>query len=557
MTERVSVFTSGQSDEDKIGRFIGGSSVSVVSSVIAGLFALGWAALMTRALGKEDYAIVGPYMQVFWIISTVVSMGIPHTLITFISHNAETDFEGARDIARQGTRLLLVFALAFCVLAAAAAAALHASGARDLLVWLCLLMILCIFSRQMFFSNYAALAGLQRMDLLSLTNVMFSISLPFLSLGYIALARRFAPGDDRFEVLAGTGGIGTAALISWLISLLIVSKTRLPARVLLTHSGPLTRWKQILTFGWTANVALIGNTVVSMLPPILVSYVMAQALGWYGPDRAANRAQAGVFSCAFTYAMAPMLVMGLTFALIPAMSEAESRGNRRLLNRYFNTSVKYCFSLCAMITAIYAAVIGEFVHFFTGGEYAVESVHALTLVMEMGIAASALFFLFLSMLIGLKRPAAAAWTVVGVILIEMSAMALTGRFTGSLIATAAAVAGSLATGAAILLYYLTARVRLVLRWGLFIPPVISALAAWGACVAVRPQGLAGFLSACALGVPVFFITDGLLGGFEPSDLATVRGTLHSLRMGFLAGPVNAAERVFRLSPFFPREENES
>lgn len=557
MTQNPSVFTSGESDEDKLGRFIGGSSVSVVSSFVAGLFALGWAALMTRVLGKDDYAIVGPYMQAFWILSTLVSMGVPHTLVTFISHNVETDFDAACDIARQGTRLLLFFALGFCIPAVAAIVFMHFTGVADLYVWLCAIMIVCVFTRQMFFSNYATLAGLQRMDLLSLSNIVFSISLPFLSLGYIVLARAMAPGDSRFEVLAGVGGIGTASLMSYLVSFLIVNKTRLPARMLLSFRGRLTRGREILTFGWVANVALMGNTVVGLMPPIYTSYAMAQGLRWYGPTLAANKIQAGIFSCAFTYAMAPMLVMGLTFALIPAMSEAEAQGNKTLLNRYFNTSVKYCFSICAMLTAIYAVVIGQFVHFFTGGEYAVAAVHSLTLVLESGMAAAALFFLFLSMLIGLKRPAVAAKTVVFVILLEVAAMTLAGRFTGDLVITAAAVAVSLAVGDAILLYYLITQARLRMDWGLFFPPVVSALAVWAACRAAMPEGILGFFVACFLGIPLFFLVDGLLGGISRSDLVTVRSTLQSLRLGFLTSLVDLAERIFNLSPFYHKEAKPS
>lgn len=554
MTQPQSVFTTGDSDEDKIGRFIGGSSVSVVSSFVAGIFALGWAALMTHELAKDDYAIVGPYMQVFWILTTLVSFGIPHTLITFISHNVESDFEAAAGIAVQGTKMLFLFVMGFTAMALAAVGMFHALNLLNgLYLWLCLIMVVAVFARQMFFAGYSTLAGLQRMDYLSLANIVFSICLPFLSLGLLALARSADPGNSMLEVLAGTGSIGAGAVIACGVSLIIVSRTRIPASTLFSFRVPLTRFKEILTFGWVANVAVMGNTIVGMAPPIYMSYVMAQGLGWYGPTLLANKEQAGIFSCAFTYAMAPMLVMGLTFALIPAMSEAESQGNRALLNRYFNTSVKYCFSICAMLTAVYAVIIGPFVEFFTGGEYAAHTIHNLTLIMECGVAATALFFLFLSMLIGLKRPDVAAKTVLAVILLEVAAMSLAGRFTASPHLTAAAVALSLGLGDLILLYYLIRRAGLAMNWGLFAPPVVSALATWGACRAAGPDTLLGYALAAALAVPFFFFLDGLLGGIEPSDLSTVRHTLKSLRLGFFCGPVNLAERIFIRSPFYKKE----
>lgn len=570
MTTHASVFTSSDSDEDKLGRFIGGSSVSVVSSVIAGLFALGWAVLMTGMLGKEQYAVLGPYMQVFWIITTVTSFGVPHTLMTFISHHYETDFDSAADFAIQGNKLLFVIIAIFIGIAGAVIFGLWVAGVlHGLYLGLCIIMLVCAFSRQMFFGNYASMAGVQRMDCLSLTNTTFSIMLPFMSVGFLIAVRRAMPGNGSADIAAGAAGIGVAAFFSYLFSVLINTKTALPPKIIYSFRRPLTRWREILTFGWKTNVALVGNTFVSMLPPVFVSYVMAQGLKWYGPTAEINRVRAGEFSSAFTYAMAPLLVVGLTFALLPAMSEADSQGNRVLLNKYFNTSVKYCFSIIAMITALYSVIIGRLISMLTKGIYSATAIHPIAFFLELSVAGGALFFLFMSMLIGLKRPGVAARTVACVLIIEATAMLLAGRFTGSLTMTALAVASSLLLGATYLLLYLVTKVKLKMNWAIFFPPVVSAAVVWLLCGVAIPypavgnmiksfsgiilsNDTLGSILPCIIGPPVFFLLDGLLGGVEHGDLNTLRSTLKSLRLGFAVFVIDVIEWVFGLSPFFKK-----
>ena len=552
--DRASVFTSGQSDEDKLGRFIGGSSVSVVSSVVAGLFALGWAASMA-ALGPESFSILGPYMQCFWILTALVSFGVPHTLITFISHNYEQDFDTAREIAMQGNKLLFVLVACFTAAALCVTAALWFSGrVQGLYIALCLIMIVAVLARQMYFGVFASMSGLQRLDYASLSNVIFSVFLPFMSLGLLTVARRLYPGNTQWEILAGAGGIGVSAAIAYAVGMIICTRTQLPPSVLYSFRKPLTRWKEILTFGWVTNVALVGNTIMGLIPPIYVSYFMAHGFGWYGATLLENKTQAGIFSAAFTFAMAPMLVMGLTFALIPAMSEAHARGNRPLMNKYFNTSVKYCFSIVAMLTAVYAVVIGRFVYFFTGGQYPVDVVHGIALYLEMGVGANALFFLLASMLVALKRPAVAARAICVVLALEVGAMTLAGKLTGDIDITAWGMAGSIAAGALFLFTFMATKLKMELRLSLFAPPVVSALAMWVLCRALPAPGRFGFFIPCMVGPPFFFFVDGLLGGIGHDDLNTVRQTLESLRLGFLCRAVDLAQKIFSLSPFFPEED---
>lgn len=550
--DKSSVFTRSESDEDRLGRFIGGSSVSVVSSVLAGVFALAWAALMTRELDKEQYGILGPFLQCFWISTTVISFGLPHTLITFISHHGPDEFDAARRVAVQGNKLLFVVGAAIVLPAAAVLCLLWATGVVENL-WSALGLILCfaVMARQMFFGAFASLAGMQRIELASLANILFSILLPFVSLFLLYTVRRAVPGSWNAEILAGAGGIGVAAALAFMGALVVVSRTPLKPRVLYAFREPLTDTRRILGFGATTNIVVVGYTVVTMIPPIFMSYVMAHGLGWFGATESANAAAAGVFSCAFTYAMAPMMVMGMTFALIPAMSEAEAQGAHDLLNRYFNTSIKYCVSLLSLITAVYAVVIGKFVSLLTGGEYAAAQVHGVTLRLEMSLAAAALFVLFLSMLVGLKRPAVAARMVCVILVLELAAMALAGRFTGRVETVAEGIIAALALGIIAALAYFIRRVGLSFRWFMLFPPAASAALTWAAGTAIAKH--AGILYAMPVAPVIFFAADGLLGGIDRQDLGTVRDTLRSLKLGALTFALDLAEKIFSLSPLFPKE----
>ncbi|HOY62912.1 MAG TPA: hypothetical protein PK745_06980, partial [bacterium] len=110
----ANAFKSGDTDREKVGRFVAGSSLLFVVSAASGVMQFAWSATMQRLLGPEGFSLTGPFLNLFWLLSLATSFGVPQAMMTFISDRRHRDSEGAALIMAEGTRLLVAMGALFC-----------------------------------------------------------------------------------------------------------------------------------------------------------------------------------------------------------------------------------------------------------------------------------------------------------------------------------------------------------------------------------------------------------------------------------------------------------
>lgn len=546
------VFQKSGSDREKVGRFVAGSSVLMLASLTSGVLSFLWTILMSRLLGPEGFGIAGPFVNLFWILATAVSFGVPHAMMTFVSDCHHSDPERARRVMSDGSRLLFVIVAVFSALVAAGVVAARARGAvGPLMAGLAWIMLAALAGRQMYFAFWGAMGGLQRMDLVAVCNMIFPVTMIISSSLFVLAARRWWPGNVDAGILAGTGGFAFGAVVQYAAAHAVAKRGGVAARELYSwrRSGP-QGGRRLLSFGWVAAVAMVAASSAQLAAPVVVSF-LGHSLGYFGGTDELNAVRAGWFSGGFTYAMAPMLIVGMILAIVPAISEAQAQGNRPLMQKYYDLAVKYALTVMLYAMAVYAAYAGRIVELFSGERFPRGELGPLTVTLAAGMSLCMLNLLAMNVLIGIKRPGAPAVAAVGTLALEVAALAAVGRATGSIMAEALAFDAAALAGVAALTIYL--RVGAGLRWPWGAAPRPAAAAAVTALVlAALPSKGPAFLAGLAASPFIYFAALGLLGGLDTEDLDMARDTLRAGGAGFAARALDLSEKFFALSPLFKK-----
>ncbi len=547
-----SVFKKSGSDREKMGRFVAGSSMLFVASVTSGVMSFIWAMLMQRLLGPEGFGITGPFLNLFWVLQMVVAFGVPQAMTTFISDRYEKSPESASGVMREGTRLLVLIAVIFAVLTAAGVVIAGRAGAVSSLgaslIWI---MLAALVGRQMYFSIFGTLSGLQRMELLAICNMSFPVMLLAGSCVLVVAVNRWYPGNINAGITAGAGGVAIASLVQYAFSIFVMSRSEFSVGKLFDWRIGWRESRKLLTFGWVTAVALITGSGFQFVAPAVVSFA-SRGYGYFGADPQANAVNAGYFSSGFTYAMAPMLIVGMIFALIPAISEAESEGNHDLMQRYFDLAVRYSVTLIFFVLSVYAVMSGGIVEFFSGSRFPAEQMGPLTAVLAVGLSLSMLVMLTMNVLIGIKKPGVPAVVLVVMLLVEVVMIFAAGALTGRIYIAGVAFGVSMFAGLVGQAVYLKIRQGLGWNWG-SLPRAAAASAVTAAVLHFAGFNEAAFLKIAAGGATAFFcyfFVLGLLGGIEPDDFEMVRDTMKSISGAKLVPVVDLAEKMISFSPLY-------
>jgi len=550
------VFKGGASDREKVGRFVAGSSALFIASVLSGGLCFLWTVLMSRLLGPEGFGVAGPFLNLFWILTLSVSFGVPHAMVTFVSDCYHTDAERASRVISEGTRLLFILLVVFTAVAALSITVIDAAGGlRPLTASLSWIMIAAVAGRQMYFAIYGAFGGLQRMDALAVCNTVFPAAMVACSTVFVMLARELRPGNLGAGVIAGAGGVAVATFIQFAVSLAVAGRVGVSPLALYSWRRSGVGARRLLSFGWLAATAVITLSGLQLLAPVVLSY-LAHSFGYFGTTPGENAIQAGWFSGAFTYAMAPMLIVGMVLAIVPAISEAQSQGKCALMQRYFDLAVRYALSMIFFTLSVYAAYGGKLVELFSGERFPAAVMGPMTISLAAGLGLCMISMLASNVLIGAKRPGVAAAVGASALAAEVAALAAACRITGSI--TYAAAAFDAVTLGAVLIYALLLRMKLGLywTWHAMSRPIIAA-AATAAILLLFPAQGATALAGAAASLPIYFILLGFTGGIESEDFDMTRDTLRSVRAGFLAPALDLAEKILSYSPLFQKNKRDT
>lgn len=484
---KSNVFTRGDTDQEKMERFKAGGMIAMGSFLLGGLFTVAWMTFTPRLLGPRGMGLFGPLMGWFWVLASVFALGVPQTICTFVSLHYENDFEHSKRFLIDGNRLLLIIGLIILAATAALGGAAYATGLISLITFatLATLVFSCVMA-MMFWGVNSVLNGFQRLELVSVGNLLFPVG-QFIGTVTLALGAKAVFHDWRWVVIGAVAGLGVGQLFGVVPALLMVGKLGgVRAGDLYNLRRGHGLFKEILKFGGIAAIAMTANAVVQNLTAPIVRIAGLYGM-LFGDTEAECLRQIGYFSTALIFAMVAMLLTGVSIALIPAMSEAHGQGRDDLMQDYFNTAMQQSFAILGVFIMLYTLYGGRIIELMNGKEFPAAVMGPLASRMIIGGAAVALLFVLSNLLIGIKKPQAAAVVMAlvlagqigGIIAFSFAFRSIVWASYGFIIPP---LVGSIAC-----LIYLHVSVGLKFPWFAFLEPALCGIPAFLVVRFVMPQ----------------------------------------------------------------------
>ncbi|MFA6448246.1 MAG: MATE family efflux transporter [bacterium] len=415
---------AGGTDEEKKKRFAAGGMIAMAAFMAGGIFQILWMNTVTMKLGSQKMGMFGPLMFGFYCAATILAMGIPQTITTFVSLHYEKQIDESKKFITDGMRLLWTTALCVVIFGCGIAALLGATG---VISWfnaaLIIAFITAIGQMAIFWGLNGILNGFQRLDLVSVGNMIFPIMQFAASLALIMvaqkamLARHMTGPEARWDVIGAVIGLGLgqgAAAIGAALVLIKLNAVSLKDLFKLRSAHGL--YGKIIKFGGLAAAALVIMTIVQNLPGIVVRLV---GMKWllFGATSAACESQIGLFSTSLIFGQATMLVVGIAMAVIPAISEAEGQGRHDMMQHYYNSAFQQAFVILVAFIIVFAAVIGPIIELMSGPEYPAATMSVLGTLAVIGGAGCGALYLLINIFIGLKKPSTPAIVLILVVVL--------------------------------------------------------------------------------------------------------------------------------------------
>lgn len=549
-TTKGSAFARGDTDEEKVTRFVAGGVVSIGAFVAGGVFQIAWFVLTQRFLGPEDYGVFGPIIGVFWGGCALVSLGVPQTITTFVSHHFEKEPEMSKRFVGDGVKLLLLLGAGLLVAVGLGGGLMYLLGALSGFNYAVgVVLAVSIAVTIAFWGVSSTLNGYQRLDLVAVGNLIFPVCMFAGAMFFMLGAQRLFGAESRWDVAGATLGFFVAHLFGFFFAAAMLRRMgAVPLREIFSLGNYHGLFRKILKFGGMSAVAIVAMNVLSNSGTPIVGALAN--LGWFGETQAANDVQSGYFSTAYMYAMVMMLTMGFSIALMPAISDAEGQGRRDLMQKYYNLALKYSFGLQLSIFTLYAVMIGRLIALASGPEYPPPVLGPVAVALSTGTICITTIFMMTFMFIGLKRPLVPAAVNLIVVAVQAGGIVVfcwAGR--GVMWAAWGILLGS-GLGVAALFWFAWRRFGLGFpAWTLAIPAAASLPTYLIGYHFLPKEGpLTGFtIAALFVMHAVFFL---LFGGYDADDFVMFRETASSMRMGFVKSVINGMEKLARSSPAF-------
>jgi O-antigen/teichoic acid export membrane protein len=419
--KRGDVFSAGTTDEEKKKRFNAGGIIAMAGFLAGGVFQAMWMAVTPRLLGEQGMGLFSPLFQALYAVATLIALGIPQTIVTFVSKHYENEFDESLKFMTDGCRLMFVAAIVTVGAAVLVSTVATALGAMSkFAASMIIVFAITIAFMALFWGVNGILNGFQRLDLMTIGNIVYPIGIFAASTALIVVAHRTMPGADRWDVAGAVAGVGIGHLIALGVALAVVAKTGLvPVKKLFAFKSAHGLYGRILKFGGITAVAFFSMTLAQNLTTIIVRVVGMNGLpfqGMRGPlfcstrdfayETAAKSCEAAIghFGNALIYGLAPMLITGIAVAVIPAMSEAEDRGRRDLMQHYYTSAMSQSMAIIGCFIALFGVIIGPLIEIMNGKEFPAEVMHPLGVLGVIGGSGLALLFVLINMFTGLKRP---------------------------------------------------------------------------------------------------------------------------------------------------------
>ncbi|MFH1537681.1 MAG: oligosaccharide flippase family protein [bacterium] len=535
-----SAFARGGTDEEKVTRFVAGGVVSIAALLAGGIFTILWVVTTTRILGPKDYGIYGPIVGLFWSACAFFSLGVPQTITTFVSHHFEKDPEMSRRFASDGVKMLMLLGLALIVLVGLGGGLLFLLGrVSGFFYAIGVILAAGIFVTFLFWGINSILNGYQRLDYVAIGNMVAPVGMSLGALAFMVAAQALFGRESRLDVVGATMGFFVGHLLGFAAASHMLRRVgAISLKEIFGFGNYHGLFKEILKFGGVSAVALVAMNVLINYNTPLVGLVIK------------DEEQVGYFGAAILYASVMMLIMGFSFALIPAISEAEGQGRKDLMQKYYNLALKYSFGLLLSLFTFYAVMAGRAVWLISGPEFPPPVLGPMVVALSLGTICMSMIFLMTFVFIGLKRPAIPAVVNVAVLVLQAAGIVLFCAASRNVMSAAWGILAASGLGVVALFYLAWRRFGLAFpSWAVAIPGAAS-LPTWaiGHYLLPKEGPLMGVtIALCFIMHGVFFM---LFGGYDSEDFAMFRETVGSMRMGFVKSVINGMEKLARFSPAF-------
>lgn len=421
---KLDVFSAGTTDDEKKKRFEAGAIVAMGSFLAGGLFQVLWMTILPRQLGAQDMGLFSPLMFAFYGMATLLALGIPQTIVTFVSKHYEHEFEESLKFIVDGMRLLFQIAIGVAIVVIIIMIALGLAGIVEW-IWVAMacVFMFAITQAAIFWGLNAILNGFQRLDLVSIGNIVFPIGIFAASISLVAAAQSAAGAESRWDVVGAVGGLGLGHTCAWITALIVVKKTKLvPIKDLFSFKSAYGMYGKILKFGGLAAVAFVAMTLVQNLTPAVVRFVGMRGL-FFGDTPKTCEVAIGHFGTAMIFGMAAMLITGIAIAIIPAISEAEDRKRHDLMQHYYTTALSQSFMILGVFILLFATIGGAIIELMNGAQFKAEIMQPLGILATVGGAGVALLFVLINLYTGLKKPLTPAIITIIVLIVMTAAIA--------------------------------------------------------------------------------------------------------------------------------------
>jgi len=548
-----SVFERGDSREDKITRAVAGSAVSLVLGIAGGVFYLLMAVVGPRILRAEKMGILGPVMGIFWAGAAILSLGIPQAVTKYVSEHYVRDPEKSKMFVCEGIRLLTITGLIIFVGGTAVATVLYKKGMiTSMIYYPVIALLITLFTNEIYWALNSALNGYQRLDYVAINNFVFPLVFFISSIalvvgvqmhyGIFSLSEEppekfFSTYADVTAAIFGFAIGGTAATISAAHFLKKMNIISLRDAFNLKVSRGLG--KKIIKFGGFVTVGNMFYTVGSNIDMAIVGLLVS--LG------AITYRESGYYSVAHMYALASAMIMPITWAFLPAISEADALKDRELLDRYFTLGFKFALMLIVPITAFYGVMSTPILSFFAGKTFA--SAGRCMFIIAVGAAMLLMFYLLMYELFGLGKPLVPAISIIVATFLETVTIYVCGMKLG----IEGAAIGFVVLGLSSFLMtfiYMKRKIGVKFHIWTVINPVVATIPATLLIHFVMPKdGWWAFFDIIVFSA-VYFLFWIFVGGVDSSDIQMTKDIAYST-LGQRAEPfLKIYERIVKKTPLF-------
>ncbi len=444
----LAVFSSGDTDEQKKKRMEAGAVLGMVAMLCGGVFQAAWMAATQRLLGASDYGTFGPMMFEYLALTMIICLGIPQTITTFVSNHFDKDREEALKFASDGIKLVSMIALGVTLVGSGILCYLASAGSIQWVqagVYMSLIISVAITA--IYWSVNGITNGCNRVELVALANTVFAITMFFAAVALIVFAQKITDPKEQWDVAAAMfGTFGVSDLVACLVAVFLLHKTGImPVKRVFNLKKSYGLYLKIIKFGGVTAVALVSATLLQQATPIFVkeginrlytyekgavSHVIPSTANCRVKDVGGvqkeictgifEEVELGQYAAAFSYGIATGLLVGLSIALLPAISEAESNKRQDLLQDYYTTAMKQSSVVLTAFFVVFAIAIGDVGQMLGGAEYPRDVMLPFGYYGVIGCGGAAFFAVLANIFIGLKKPAipaiAAAVALVGMIL---------------------------------------------------------------------------------------------------------------------------------------------